>query len=62
MKLPLAPNDYAFNESKALASIKAYTNSTDKPSTSYRKFFLDFDQDNANDFDSYNNLFADVIT
>ena len=61
MKLPLAPESHVFNEAQALANIKAYTNSTDKPSTSYRKFFLNFDQDDADSFDSYTNLFADVI-
>lgn len=61
MKLPLAPISHVFNEAQALENIKAYTNSTDKPSTSYRKFFLNFDQDNASDFEGYTNLFADVI-
>jgi hypothetical protein len=61
MKLPLANNDYVFNADQALERVKNYTNSTDKPSTSYRKFFLNFDQDNADSFDSYTNLFADII-
>jgi len=61
MRLPLAPDTHVFNEADALDNIKAYTNSTDKPSTSYRKFFLNFDQDNVDSFDSYTNLFADVI-
>jgi hypothetical protein len=61
MKLPLASNDYVFNADQALERVKNYTNSTDKPSTSFRKFFLNFDQDNADSFDSYTNLFADII-
>lgn len=61
MRLPLAPNDYQFNADQALERVKAYTNSTDKPSTSFRKFFLNFDQDKADEFDSYTNLFADII-
>ncbi len=61
MRLPLAPDGHVFNEAIALNNIKAYTNSTDKPSTSFRKFFLNFDQDNVDSFDSYTNLFADVI-
>ena len=61
MKLPLAPENHTWNESQALANIKAFTNSTDKPSTSYRKFFLNFDQDDVDNFASYTNLFADVI-
>ncbi len=61
MKLPLAPADHVWNESQALENIKAFTNSKDKPSTSFRKFFLNFDQDNVDNFASYTNLFADVI-
>lgn len=61
MRLPLAPSDYQFNAAQALERVKAYTNSTDKPSTSFRKFHLNFDQDNTDSFDSYTNLFADII-
>ena len=61
MKLPIAPDNHVWNESVALANIKTFTNSNDKPSTSFRKFFLNFDQDNVDSFDSYTNLFADVI-
>lgn len=61
MKLPLATDNHVWNESIALSNIKAYTNSSDGPSTSFRKFFLNFDQDKVDDFDSYHNLFADVI-
>lgn len=61
MQLPLAPADHVWNESAALARIKTFTNSDKKPSTNFRKFFLNFDQDNVDSFDSYTNLFADVI-
>ena len=61
MNLPLAPADYQFDLEKATARIKEYTGSKDKPSTNYRKFFLDFDQGNADSFDSYKGLFADII-
>lgn len=61
MKLPLAPIDYIFNESEALQRIKVYTNSTDKPSTSFRKFFLAYDINNTQSFDGYTGLFADII-
>ncbi len=61
MQLPLAPNDFTWNESAALERIKVFTNSTDKPSTNFRKFFLNFDQSNVDSFDSYTNLFADII-
>lgn len=61
MRLPLAPDNHVWNESQALKNIKAFTNSTDKPSTSFRKFFLNFNQDDVDNFASYTNLFADVI-
>lgn len=61
MNLPLAPGDYQFDQEKAMARIKEYTGSTDKPSTTYRKFFLEFDQGDADNFESYNGLFADII-
>jgi hypothetical protein len=61
MRLPLANADYEFNIDQALERVKQYTNSTDKPSTSFRKFFFNFDQDNAESFESYTNLFADII-
>lgn len=61
MQLPLAPNDHVWNEAKALARIKTFTNSDKKPSTNFRKFFLNFDQSNVDSFDSYTNLFADII-
>ncbi len=61
MNLPLASSDHVWNESQALSRIKAFTNSEDKPSSNFRRFFLNFDQSNVDSFDSYTNLFADVI-
>lgn len=61
MNLPLAPSDHVWNESKALSRIKDFTNSTDKPSSNFRRFFLNFDQSNVDSFDSYTGLFADII-
>ena len=61
MRLPIAPDSHVWNEAQALSNVRAFTNSSDKPSTSYRKFFLNFDQDNVDSFDSYTDLFADVI-
>lgn len=59
--LPLAPDSHTWNEADAIANIKAFTNSNDKPSSNYRRFFLTFDRKNADDFGAYTNLFADVI-
>lgn len=61
MQLPLAPDNHVWNESAALARVKTFTNSAEKPSTNYRKFFLNFDQSNVDSFESYTNLFADII-
>lgn len=61
MKLPLAPDGHQWNEAQAIERIKQYTNSTSEPSTSYRKFFLEFNQDAVNDFASYSKPFADII-
>lgn len=59
--LPLAPANHTWNEADALTNIKAFTNSNDKPSSNFRRFFLTFDRKNADDFSAYTNLFADVI-
>ena len=61
LQLPLAPGDHAFNAVAALERVKTFTNSTEKPSSNYRKFFLNFDQSSVDDFASYTNLFADII-
>ncbi len=61
MSLPLAPKGTPFDKESAMARIKDYTGSKDKPSTNYRKFFLEFDQGDADNFESYNGLFADII-
>jgi hypothetical protein len=61
LQLPIAPNDHVWNQAAAIERIKVFTNSTEKPSTNFRKFFLNFDQDNADSFDAYTNAFADII-
>ena len=61
MNLPLAPSTSAWNESQAIQNIRAYTDSVDKPSSNYRKFFLEFNKDDAENFDSYQQPFADII-
>ncbi len=59
--LPLAPGDHVWNESDAIARIKSFTNSEDKPSSNYRRFFLNFDRKRVDEFDAYTNAFADII-
>jgi hypothetical protein len=59
--LPLAPNDHVWNESEAIERIKAFTNSKDKPSSNFRRFFLNFDRKRVDEFSAYTNAFADII-
>ncbi len=51
----------AFITADAVQSIREYTGSVDKPSVHYRKFFLEFDRDNADEFSAYKMPFAEVI-
>lgn len=48
----------AFN---AVERIKQFTNSIEKPSTNYRKFFAYFDSDHTGEFESYKLPFADIV-
>lgn len=59
--LPLAPSDHVWNESAAIERIKEFTNSKDKPSSNFRRFFLNFDRKRVDEFEAYTNAFADII-
>jgi hypothetical protein len=59
--LPLAPSDHVWNEAEAIERIKAFTNSKDKPSSNFRRFFLNFDRKRVDEFSAYTNAFADII-
>ena len=61
MRLPIAPRDTNWDGSAAEARIREYTGSTDEPSSNYRKFFMYFDQANADQFTAYKLPFADII-
>lgn len=61
MQLPLANETYQWSESKALINIREYTGSNEQPSSNYRKFFLEFDQDDVGNFEAYKYPFADII-
>jgi len=61
MNLPLAPADHTWNESAAVGRVREFSKSTDKPSTNFRKFFLAFDQDDADNFGAYKLPFVDII-
>jgi len=61
MRLPIAPRDTNWDGSAAEGRIREYTGSTDAPSSNYRKFFMFFDQANADQFTAYKLPFADII-
>lgn len=61
LSLPLAPADYAWNETEAVNRIRKFSGSESAPSTNYRKFFMEFDANNVGDFSAYKMPFADVI-
>lgn len=61
MRLPLAPRDTNWDGAAAEGRIREYTGSTDAPSSNYRKFFMFFDQANADQFTAYKLPFADII-
>jgi len=61
LSLPLAPADYAWNETEAVNRIRKFSGSESAPSTNYRKFFMEFDAANVGDFGAYKMPFADVI-
>ena len=61
MRLPIAPRDTNWDGAAAEGRIREYTGSTDAPSSNYRKFFMYFDQANADQFTAYKLPFADII-
>ena len=61
LSLPIAPADYAWNETEAVNRIRKFSGSESAPSTNYRKFFFEFDAANVGDFGAYKMPFADVI-
>lgn len=53
--------DIEYDKDAAIQRIKDFTNSSESPSSNYRRFFLDFDRDNTESFDGYKYPFADVV-
>jgi HK97 family phage prohead protease len=60
-RLPLAPRDRAWDSTEAERRIREYTKSTEAPSQDYRKYFMYFDGQAPELFDSYKLLYADII-
>lgn len=59
--LPLAPRDREWNSDAAIVRIRELLDSAEAPSESYRRAFLWFDEENAEDFGAYKLPIADVI-
>jgi HK97 family phage prohead protease len=59
--LPLASREREWDKTSALSRVKSFTNSEDEPSRSYRRAFLYFDAENAENFGAYKLPIADVI-
>lgn len=57
--LPISDDEY--NETEAVERIKGFTESGEKPSSNYRRFFFFFDRENAEDYSSYKYPFADIV-
>lgn len=59
--LPLAEQTVKWNSTEAINRVKAFTNSTEKPSSSYKNAFLWYDKENSENFGSYKLPIADVV-
>lgn len=59
--LPLADRDRAWDSDAAIARVREFTDSTESPSATYRRAFLWFDSENADDFGAYKLPIADVV-
>jgi HK97 family phage prohead protease len=59
--LPLAPRDRSWDKEDALSRVRKATDSLEKPSTSYKKAFFWFDENNEDLFGSYKLPFADIV-
>lgn len=53
LNLPLADRTMPWSKSTAIASIREHTNSTEKPSSSYKKYFMWYDKEDAENFGAY---------
>jgi len=59
--LPLAARDRPWDSNAAIARVREFTDSTESPSSTYRRAFVFFDRENADDFGAYKLPIADVI-
>ena len=61
LNLPMAPADTNWGGDAAVQRIREYTNSTESPTSNYRRFFMYFDASAVDDFGSYKLPFVDII-
>lgn len=61
LDLPVADADREWNSSEAVARVRAFLDSTEKPSEEYRRAFLWYDETDADNFGAYKFPYADVI-
>lgn len=59
--LPLADREQPWDSTAAIERVRAFTNSTDEPSDTYRRAFLYYDSENSENFGAYKLPIADVI-
>jgi HK97 family phage prohead protease len=59
--LPVASRDHEWDSDAALSRVKAFLDSTDEPSDTFRKAFLWFDDHMPEEFSAYKMQIADVI-
>ena len=61
LDLPLADQDRPWDSDAAVQRVRAFTDSQDEPSRDYRRAFMWFDGDDAENFGAYKLPYADVI-
>lgn len=59
--LPIADEDTEWDSGAAIKRVREFTDSRDKPSDDYKKAFMWYDADKAENFTSYKLPYADVI-
>jgi len=61
LDLPFADRETEWDSDKAVANIKEYTNSIDKPSDDYSDYFFYYDEKAEDNFTAYKLPFVDII-
>lgn len=59
--LPIADRDTKWDGNAASIRVRKFTNSTDEPSSAYKKAFMWYDEDNSDNYTAYKLPYADVI-